>query len=240
MLDLGTLATGFSGLGWAGDPYPSSPTAHGDVTVFNAGINGNNTRNLLARLEKDCLSQRPDLVVMMVGTNDMNRGKHVPIDEYGTNLIQLANQIMSTGSKLLLLSILPFHEPYLLTRHPAAFFQPLGPQRHRIVYNEAIQKAANQTGSAFLDVGSLFQKIGNIGLDEDSLLRNEANSGRADGVHPTRIGYRFLALAVGLTIQCQQLPTGRIVCFGDSITRGDGSTNRASYPAYLQKILTHS
>ena len=29
-----------------------------------------------------------------------------------------------------------------------------------------------------------------------------------------------------------------IVCFGDSITNGDGSIDKESYPAYLKKLLS--
>lgn len=36
-----------------------------------------------------------------------------------------------------------------------------------------------------------------------------------------------------------QLSTDHIVCFGDSITHGDGSLDKESYPAYLLKLLTH-
>ncbi|HEX2949579.1 MAG TPA: GDSL-type esterase/lipase family protein, partial [Armatimonadota bacterium] len=38
--------------------------------VLNAGVGGNNTRMLLERLDADVLAQHPDLVVLMVGTND--------------------------------------------------------------------------------------------------------------------------------------------------------------------------
>jgi lysophospholipase L1-like esterase len=34
------------------------------------------------------------------------------------------------------------------------------------------------------------------------------------------------------------LPQTRIVCFGDSITKGDGSNDGESYPGYLNKLLT--
>src|SRR5882757_8309127 len=47
-----------------------------DVSVFNAGVSGNNTNNLLARLQTDCLSHNPTLTILMAGTNDMNNGKY--------------------------------------------------------------------------------------------------------------------------------------------------------------------
>jgi len=39
------------------------------------------------------------------------------------------HKIKSTGSKVLIMTILPPYEPYLLTRHPAAFYQPEGVAR---------------------------------------------------------------------------------------------------------------
>lgn len=235
--DLGVLAVGFSGLRCTGRAHAPNDNGETQPLVVNAGVNGNNTRNLLARFESDCLAHQPDLVIIMVGTNDMNNGKHVPIDEYEANLNKLAKQVTTNGSKLLLMSILPFYEPYLLTRHPVEFFQPEGPLGRREIVNAVIEKVAREHELAFFDIGKLFEKVGKIGLDKDSLLRNEANSGRTDGVHPTPNGYRFLALAVSQFIRCQGLPTGRIVCLGDSITRGDGSIAKESYPAYLRKLL---
>lgn len=205
--------------------------------LVNAGIGGNNTNNLLQRIDKDCLAHKPTLTIMMVGTNDMNHGKYVPPDKYRVNLEKLSSQITASGSKLLLMTILPFYEPYLLTRHPAAFFEPEGSAARRTAVNNIIRSVAEAQKAAFFDIGALFEKIGKIGLDKDCLLRNEVNSGATDGVHPTPNGYRFLALAVSQFIQCSNLPTSRIVCFGDSITRGDGSTDKESYPAYLKKLL---
>jgi lysophospholipase L1-like esterase len=39
--------------------------------VINAGINGDTTLNLLRRVERDVAPQRPDLVVLLVGLNDV-------------------------------------------------------------------------------------------------------------------------------------------------------------------------
>lgn len=206
--------------------------------VVNAGISGNNTNNLLKRIDTDCLAHKPSLTIMMIGTNDMNNGKFVPPDKFRTNLRELSGKIMDSGSKLLLMTILPFYEPYLLTRHPADFFQPEGPSGKRVAMNTIIKEVAAEKSASFFDVGSLFEKVGKIGTDKDSLLRNEENSKKNDGVHPTPNGYRFLGLAVSQFIQFNQLPVERIVCFGDSITRGDGSVDGESYPAYLKKLLS--
>lgn len=227
---LGTSATSFT---MAGTTQPAGTPE----LLVNAGIGGNNTNNLLQRVENDCLAHQPTLTILMVGTNDMNHNNHVPPDQFRANLEKLAAKITASGSKLLLMTILPFYEPYLLTRHPASFFEPEGAAARRTAINDMIKKVAAAQKTVFFDIGVLFEKIGKIGLDKDCLLKNEANSGITDGVHPTSNGYRFLALAVGQFIQYNDLPASRIVCLGDSITRGDGSTDKESYPAYLKKLL---
>jgi lysophospholipase L1-like esterase len=233
LLALGTVAGSrlFAGGSRAGIAAPPS-------LIVNAGVNGNTTNNLLQRIDADCLVHKPELVIMMVGTNDMNNGKYVAPDKFKVNLEKLADKILQSGSKLLMMTILPFYEPYLLTRHPAEFFQPEGPSGRRTAVNAIIRSVAENKSASFLDLGALFEKVGKIGLEPDSLLRNEANVGKTDGVHPTQNGYRFLALAVYQYIAYHNLPTGRIVCFGDSITKGDGSVDKESYPAYLNKLLS--
>jgi lysophospholipase L1-like esterase len=47
-----------------------------DVTMVNAGISGHTTRDALARLDTDVLPQRPSLVTVMFGLNDMTRKFH--------------------------------------------------------------------------------------------------------------------------------------------------------------------
>jgi lysophospholipase L1-like esterase len=205
--------------------------------LVNAGTGGNNTVNLLKRIDTDCLAHQPTLTILMVGTNDMNHGKYVPLEKYRNNLSLLSEKIMASGSRLLLMTILPFYEPYLLLRHPAAFFQPEGAQLRRQQLNDVIREVAAGKKANLLDTGSIFERIGKIGLEKDCLLRNKENSGREDGVHPTRDGYRLLAVAVSQYIQDNHLDVRRIVCFGDSITKGDGSVENESYPAYLKKLL---
>src|SRR3546814_13715279 len=96
---------------------------------------------------------------------------------------------------------------------------------------------AQKEKADFLDIGSIFEKVGKIGTHRDSLIQNEINSGKTDGVHPTPNGYRFIGLAISQFILCNTLPTERNVCFGDSINRGDGPVNKESYQAYSVKLL---
>ena len=209
-----------------------------DTLLINAGIPGNNTQDLINRLEKDCLRHSPGLTILLAGTNDgLNHAKYIPANIYRENLTRLVQDIAGSGSQVLLLTLLPFYTPYVLTRHPPSFFAEESAAERRIHYNNIIREIAAQTGAGFVDNGGVLERIGDIGTGPTSLLLNEANSPRKDGVHPTRDGYRVMALAIYDHIRYNQLPTGRIVCFGDSITWGDGSLDNGSYPAYLKRLI---
>lgn len=205
--------------------------------VINAGIGGNNTKDLLTRIDKDCLSYTPDLTVVMAGTNDMNSVKYIPLEQYKVNLEKIIDIILKAKSKVLLLNILPLYEPYLLTRHPKSFYAPEGPAGRLNSVNKVIRQVAKEKHITFLDVNHIFETIGNIGLDESSYIRNMVNSKMTDGIHPTPDGYRAIAIAVYEKIINDNLPHKRVICFGDSITKGDGSIDNKSYPAYLKKLL---
>jgi lysophospholipase L1-like esterase len=207
--------------------------------IVNAGIGGNNTADLLARIDRDCLAHRPDLTILMIGTNDMNSMKHIPLPKYEQNLRELITRIRNSGSQVLLMTILPVYEPYLYTRHPQAFYAPEGHSERKRQVNETIRKAAEDFQQPLLDMHHIFEKAGNIGLEPDSLLSNEANTGKTDGVHPTSQGYRTMAVAVYEFIMQRQLPHNAVVCFGDSITNGGGGVEGKSYPAYLKKLLAY-
>ena len=221
-----------------------SPEAAAEKSVvINAGIGGNNSWNLLARLDKDVLAQKPELVVMLVGSNDvLNSGNSVPLDKYRQNLTQLAQRITDSGSKLVLMTLPPCYETYLLERHPAKFFGEDGPAGRIAKANQIVRQIAEERDIPLVDVNELFTKIGKVGPTKESLMRNEVNAGARDGVHPTPEGYRHIADAILKVIRKNDLPTQHVVCFGDSITfgahvLGAGTATGATYPAFLSRAL---
>lgn len=228
---------GVTALGTAPNFSKAEVKGDGRITVINAGVGGNNTADVLARLAKDCLSHKPGLTVLMLGTNDMNSRKFIPQDVFVQNLTQIVQSIVATGSKIVLMNLLPVYEPYLLSRHDPDFYKPEGHRSRLISMNAAIHHVAREHDLSFLDLYSVFEKAGNIGLDKTSLIKNEANSNSTDGLHPTAEGYRMIGVLVYQHIVQSKLVADKIVCLGDSITRGDGSVDKDSYPAWLKKLL---
>jgi len=222
---------------------PSLLLAADAPRVVNAGRGGQNTRNLLARLARDVLAHKPDLVVLIVGTNDMlNSRNAVPIAEYKANLERLVRQVRAAGSQLILLTLPPCHEPYLLTRHPAAFYADSPPARRVETANRVVRALAKKHRLPLVDVHRLITARGGATTDAASLIRNQANSRTTDGVHPTAEGYRAIAAAVRQCIRDRKLPARRVVCLGDSITfganvKGAGTAKGETYPACLARLL---
>lgn len=211
--------------------------------VRNAGFSDHNSRQLLAKLDREVLARKPQLVVMMVGTNDaLNSGNSVPIEEYRENLGAIAEKLKAAGVKLMLMTTPPCHDPYVIARHKPGFFTHESPTRKVTQTVRVIHGVAAKYGLPVVAINTILNRVGNVGESAASMLRSEANCGAKDGVHPTPEGYRLIAVAVYQAILDHQLPRQQILCYGDSITfganvKGAGTAEGETYPARLAALL---
>ncbi len=206
--------------------------------VINAGVGGNTTRDLLKRIDRDVLEHRPDLVILMVGTNDMlNSKKMIGYGEYASNVEVLMKKIKTSGSELVLMSPIPADSVYLFTRHEKHLFKQ-SPNQKIDSIGKLVEKLAMDKQVYFFDLNAEFKQLNLPQHNRDLLIRNVKNSGKADGVHPTALGYRLMAQNVYHFLKENKLieEGKKIICFGDSITRGGGKG--ANYPAYLGELIS--
>jgi lysophospholipase L1-like esterase len=212
------------------------------VIITNAGQNGNNTTELLARLDKDVLSKTPQLVVMMVGTNDMlNMRNKLSVKQYEENYQLLINKIKKHVD-LIFMTIPPINTDYLLPREIGEIYGKTGLQGRVDSANAVIRKLAAKNKCHLIDLYNILQGCGGSNSDKESLFQNEANSKISDGVHPTANGYLVIGTVVYQTVNILKPKATNIVCFGDSITfgykvQGQGTVIGQSYPAILNRIL---
>jgi len=75
-------------------------TANGRVRVFNAGINGDTTADMMRRLSTDVLSRRPAIVIWQTGVNDVLR--RVPLDQFRRELASGIAELKSRGIQVIL------------------------------------------------------------------------------------------------------------------------------------------
>ena len=73
--------------------------------IVNKGIAGDTSADLLGRIESDVIAENPDLVILMVGTNDMlNSSKMLSYEEYASNLTEIVRRLKKSEMEVLLLS----------------------------------------------------------------------------------------------------------------------------------------
>ncbi|MDF1756615.1 MAG: GDSL-type esterase/lipase family protein [Verrucomicrobiales bacterium] len=211
---------------------------HG-AEVINAGIGGNRTTNLLKRVEKDVLAHNPTLVVMMAGTNDrLNSGGFVTIENYIKNVENLATQIKASGASLILMTPPPCIPELLFSRHDPGKFADQSPADRMIEVRKVLLKFAAEHNIPVIDFHQYLIDNNLAGPDEKSLLKNPANVGVKDGVHLTDPGYRRLAELVAEKIKSSSLDATKVVCFGDSLTKGPGQGK--DYPSVLRTLLNEA
>lgn len=210
--------------------------------IVNKGVQGNNTRDLQARLQTDVLNLKPKLVLMLVGTNDMvNSRKFVPLDEYERNLTDLVVRIKASKAKVLLMTLLPVDDQYVYLRHDPSLFTVPPSEKIRQA-NAVIQRVAAQQQVPVVDQYQLFVNHGETNRSADSWVQNEANAGLKDGLHPTAAGADALAKRLADSIKANKLPRDYVDCFGDSITygqnlTGQGTATGQTYPARLKTMI---
>ncbi len=214
------------------------------IYVFNHGVAGNTSANLLSRVESDVVALHPELTIIMVGTNDMlNSRKVVSYEDYEKNLTTLIEKIKATGSQVMLISPIPADSEYLFERHDKSKYAG-HPDEVISAARDIVRELSLRYDCYFVDMFEEFTSRGIPTHNEDIYIRNEKNCGKKDGVHPTAAGYQLMGEIIWSFFEKSNLQTKykRIVCFGDSITKGSGASGAGTvtgqnYPSYLNQKL---
>ena len=74
-----------------------------DVTVFNRGVNGEVTEDMMARFATDVVAAHPQLVLWQVGTNSVLRDN--PLGAHGIELHQGIETLKATGADVVLIDL---------------------------------------------------------------------------------------------------------------------------------------
>ncbi|MEP3481767.1 MAG: sialate O-acetylesterase [Fuerstiella sp.] len=153
-----------------------------NADAINAGVGGHTSRQGLHRIKKDVLQHRPDVVVILFGTNDIrvDSQKHVAIDEYQKNLNQMIAACKNVDAELVLCTLPPINSKPYFTRHQLSDFDKAGGLETLVKdYCEAAATVSRQTQVPLVD----FQ----------TLLKVTPEWMAADGVHPTTEGNQIIA-----------------------------------------------
>ena len=208
------------------------------IRVINKGIGGQNTRQGLARFQRDVLDVKPDHLILYFGMNDaLNQRKLVPLKEFADNLEKMVELARSGGIKtVVLVTINPVFGEVVKKRAPKHPAKDL--DAHLEKYDRAVRQVAEKNKVLLADLRAEFNANGG----RDVLVRNALNGEPRDGVHPTAEGYELFAELVSDTLGDRVKAGDTVICLGDSITygahmKGQGTIFVDTYPAWLSVKL---
>lgn len=139
--------------------------------VINKGVYGDNLEGLLARLDADIISQEPDLLFILIGTNDFALGRG-------------NTEILSSFKKMIdrLSASLPCTEIYITSLLPTRNIENR-PNERIDDLNRHLEVLVAEANFGFLSLSEVFK-------DEKGMLREEATT---DGLHLSETGYKLWA-----------------------------------------------
>jgi lysophospholipase L1-like esterase len=153
------------------------------ATAIGAGVSGNTSRDMIARLDRDVISRKPNWVTMSCGVNDVWHGKTgVVLDQYEKNLTEMVDRCQAAGIHVMILTSTVIHE------------EPQDTLNQQLVaYNEFLRKLATEKKCLFADLNADVQ----AGIKE--ALAGPHPTGNLltiDGVHMNPMGNQVMATGI--------------------------------------------
>jgi len=165
--------------GWGMKATPTSP-ARGvffpGKPYLNRGISGQTSPQMLVRFRQDVIDLKPQVVVILAGTNDIaeNTGK-MTLDETEGNIESMSELARASGIRPVLCSVLPSTDFW--------WHKGLEPAPKIKLLNEWIKMYAAKHDLDYVDYYSAM-------VNDEGGLKKEFSP---DGVHPNAAGYAIMA-----------------------------------------------
>ena len=151
---------------------------------INRGISGQTTPQMLVRFRQDVVNLKPEVVVILAGTNDIagNTGPST-LEMIEDNIASMTEIAKVNNIRVILCSVLPvFDYPWK---------QGLNPADKIVELNKWINEYSIKNEIVYVDYFSAM-------ADENNGLKSEYSE---DGVHPNLSGYKIMAPIVEHAIQ---------------------------------------
>ena len=143
---------------------------------LNRGVGGNSVSDLAARVQADVVAEKPDIVVLLAGINDVWRlkeGQTFDASAFAADFESILSAVRGSGAKLIVAA------PFL--------FDVPDKRRFRRSCNEelgVLRPLAEKYADAYVALDEIFAGVsGSVGIAAYS----------ADGVHPTHRASRLIA-----------------------------------------------
>jgi len=169
------------------------------VTAIPAGISGQTSKEMLARVNSDIISKKPTWMTMSCGVNDVWH-RSVSLDEYKANISALTDQVRAAGINVMILTSTMIHEDQA---------DPLNQQL--VAYNNYLHQLAGSRSFFLADLNADMQA--QILAARKTLGFNPPypNFRTVDGVHMNTAGNIMMATGIlrAFGLSDTQLQTAR-------------------------------
>lgn len=155
-----------------------------DIKVEIRGIASNRTYHVYDRLTKDCISLKPDVVIMLIGVNDAWEN-YVPeqypplVRPMEPHIREVYRRIRTELPDTQILYLMPFMIDAVEEKLP--FHKTLDE------FRQVLRNIAVENGAAVLDMQAVFNEAQRTVEPEKLAI---------DGIHPTNLGHKVMADAV--------------------------------------------
>jgi lysophospholipase L1-like esterase len=148
-------------------------------SYVNRGISGQTTPQMLVRFRPDVVDLKPNVVVILAGTNDIagNTGP-MTLEQIEANLASMVDIARANGIRVVLSSVMPVYPSDKMPQ----FFRQRPPERI-VALNQWIRSYCDRTSSIYLDYFSAM-------VGADGLLKRDLSD---DGLHPNDAGHKIMA-----------------------------------------------
>jgi lysophospholipase L1-like esterase len=151
-----------------------------DSDFLNRGISGQITSQMLGRLKADVIDLHPAAVVILAGTNDLNR--QIPLTTIENNYLMMVDLATLYKVKVIFASLTPVSD-YHKDVNPSFEMTKGRPPVFINALNDWIQKLCAGRGYVYLDYYKAM-------VDASGQLQSDLSD---DGLHPNAKGYRVMA-----------------------------------------------
>lgn len=153
-----------------------------DISVYNLGISGDSTDDLLERFKVECAAREPKIIIFAIGINDSLYIKTkdnplVSLEKFQNNLVKLIRQANNFSDKIIFIGLTKVDESKVMPIpwETEKFYD----NENIAMYNSVIEKVSVKNRLPFLNLLDLLEM-----------------SDLDDGLHPNPDGHKKMFLRI--------------------------------------------
>lgn len=155
-----------------------------NANMVKAGISGHKSNNMLARLERDVISKKPQIMTLSCGVNDVWHGaRGVKLEDYKKNIREIVEKAQAAGIRV-----------YIMTSTMIGEDPNNANNQKLAAYNKFLKELAAEKNLPLIDLNAVMQKT--VAEMKKQYPGVKDNFLTTDGVHMAPAGNMVMAAEI--------------------------------------------